>query len=141
MDARLSDSQASCLVPAREILASLLADAAHSRSALSVPLRWIGCHAWRPQTGPSDSARSSPPADVSITWRRPWLTCSSHRARAPRARREASARLITRQKGAAYVPLACILRLSHPDERGALRGHQLAGRPKSALAPRGGAHE
>ena len=39
-------------------------------------------------------------------------------------------------KGVARVPLARILRLPHPDQRGALRGTQLARRPEPALASR-----
>src|SRR5208283_4176110 len=43
---------------------------------------------------------------------------------------------VPRLKGAVHVPLACLLRCPHPDERGALRGDSLVDRPEPALAAR-----
>jgi carboxylate-amine ligase len=65
MDARLIDSEASCLAPAREILDSLPVDCREPAVSLGCANAFDRCRARRPQTGPSDSTRSWPPADIS----------------------------------------------------------------------------
>jgi hypothetical protein len=132
MDARLVDSEARCLIPVREILDSVLADCRPHALALGGAVGSTGCRGSQPQTAPRVSAKSwrSPPAAMSL--RRASLTVFWRPIGVPKARARILDTHQHRQKGAAYVPLARILRLPHPHERRPLQGDELVGQLMTA---------
>ena len=142
MDARLIDPAARCLIPVREMLDSLLADCRPHALALGC----AGALDRVPRLAAANGADRQRKF-VALNPRLDELVASlADRFLAPH-RRAAVARDDPRrpdqirQKGAAHVPLARILRLPHPDERGALRGDELVSRPEPALAARRRAHQ
>ena len=122
MDARLIDPVARQLIPVREILDSLLCDcrpralALGCAGALDRVQRLATCNGAERQRGFVIGNRGLDELVVSL----------ADQFLAPRSRTATEARsghtLIIRQKGAANVPLARILRLPDPDEGRPLRG-------------------
>jgi hypothetical protein len=138
MDARLIDPAARCLISVREVLDSPPADCRPHALALGcADALERGCRGPRPNTAPTVSANSSPSTPATMSLWRASLPVSSRHTGVPQSRATTFDTDQIRQKGAAHVPLARILRLPHPDERRALRGDKLVSRSEPALAARG----
>ena len=117
MDARLIDPAARCLVPVREMLDSLLAECRPHALAL-------GCAGALDRVQPLAAANGAARQRAFVackrrsraSWSQASPTVFSRQIGVPKSRARFLDTHKFRQKGAAYVPLARILRLPHPDE-------------------------
>ena len=116
MDARLIDRAARRLIPVREMLDALLADCQPHAVALGCAGALDRVKRLAAANGADRQPKFAGLNPRLEIWSLASLTSSSRRLAHCDPGRRTWTDPITRQKGAAYVPLARILRLPHPDE-------------------------